>query len=90
MYIVDIGNACCYYASVGLVPHGSPKLGLSYLKLEARGAISSLVTRTHVRVQERPRGFGEAVCASRQWPQVWLGRQCVRVSGNASACGDRS
>jgi hypothetical protein len=64
MYIVDIGNACCYYASVGLVPHGSPKLGLSYLKLEARGAISSLVTRTHVRVQERPRGFGEAVATS--------------------------
>jgi hypothetical protein len=81
-------NACCYCASTGLIPHRSPNLGLSYLKSDARITVSNLVTRTHVRVRERPRGFGEAVHASRQRPRGWLGRQCACVGGGAS--GDRS
>jgi hypothetical protein len=34
----DISSACCYCAFPGLVPSRSQKLGLSYLKPEARRA----------------------------------------------------
>jgi hypothetical protein len=63
--ITDGSNIGCYCASVGLVPLRSLKLGLSYLKIEACRVVSNLVTRTRVHVQERLRGFGEAVQVSR-------------------------
>jgi hypothetical protein len=57
----DISNDCCYCAFAGLVPQRSLKLGLSYLKTKACLAVLNLDTRPRALVQERLRGFGEAV-----------------------------
>jgi hypothetical protein len=62
--IGNVSNAHCYCAFTGLVPPQSPKLELSYLKTEVCGGVSNLVTRPRARMQEWPRGFGEAVHAS--------------------------
>jgi hypothetical protein len=64
--IADVSNVHCHFAFIGLVPPCSQKLGLSYLKTEVRGAISSLVTRTHARMWEGLMGFGEEVRMSRK------------------------
>jgi hypothetical protein len=86
----NVNNVHCYCAFAGLVRHHNPKLGPGYLNIEARRAVSNLVTRTRALVWERPRGFEKAMHASWQRPRGWLGRQCARVSGGALACGDQS
>jgi hypothetical protein len=64
MSINDVSNARCYCTFVSLVPPRSPKLGPRYLRIEVHRVVLYLVTRSHVRVQERSRGFGEAVLIS--------------------------
>jgi hypothetical protein len=49
--IACIGNVHCYCAFAGLVAPRSPKLGLSYLKIETRGTVLNLVTRPRAHMQ---------------------------------------
>jgi hypothetical protein len=56
--IACIGNVHCYCAFAGLVAPRSPKLGLSYLKIETRGTVLNLVTRPCAHMQSDRGGCG--------------------------------
>jgi hypothetical protein len=64
--IVDVISVSCYCVSTGVVPPHSPKLGVSYIKTKAHGAVSNLVTRSHARIRVETEGVGEGVCVSQQ------------------------
>jgi hypothetical protein len=56
--IPDVISVSCYFAFIGLVQSCSPKLGLSYLKIKARGAISNLINRPRASMQLVVEGCG--------------------------------
>jgi hypothetical protein len=58
--IANVINVCCYCAFAGLV------LGLSYFKVETRGGLSNLVTRSRAHVRVSVERVGEVVHASRE------------------------
>jgi hypothetical protein len=79
--VLTVSNARCYCAFIGLVTPRSPKFGLSYLKTEARGVVSNIVTRSHARVREVEGVWGGSAC-------VWAA--AARVVGEAvHTCGQR-